>query len=148
VEPGVGLDERELEQQHRCEHQIRAVAGVFGSRHRGEMGQLPEPAKSSWTDGASPSSGSRARTSHPSPIGPAAAVLPSSSARSRIERSPTPGVHELGGRPSSRTVTASVPLAVILTRQRRPSECVNALLMASLAMRYAASSTAGDKAGS
>jgi hypothetical protein len=63
-------------------------------------------------------------------------------------RSPTPGVHEVGGLPSSRTVTASVPFAVIVTRQRLPSECVNALLMASLAMRYAASSTAGDKTGS
>ena len=96
---------------------------------------LPEPGSPSWTDGASPSSGRRANTSHPSPVGPAAAVPPSSSARSKIERSPTPGVHEPGGRPSSRIVTASVPFAVILTRQRRPSECVNGLLMASLAMR-------------
>ena len=42
VEPGVGLDERELdpdpddEQQPRREDQIRAVVRVFGSRYRGD----------------------------------------------------------------------------------------------------------------
>jgi hypothetical protein len=85
------------------------------------------------------------RPSDPLSAGPAQAVPPSSSARSRSERIPMPGRQAGGGVPSSAIVRSRRPLAVTVTVQVRAVEWRRTFVMLSMTMRYAASSTAGDQ---
>ena len=95
-------------------------------------------------------SGSTARTtSPPSTRLEIVHEPPSSAARSVIEAHPTPcPIGRVVPRPLSVTVTSSVPSITRATLQRRAPECFATLVIASEAIRKAATSTAAGTGGS
>ncbi len=141
TEPATGRDagresgKRGRNRRHaRCRAHL--VRGFPGRRPRVRAEGRPQP------------SGSRASTRVPASPPEMVRVPPTSAARSRIEAMPTPGVHAEPSRPPSHTVTTRQPPSASRTRSAVSEPLWRAALVsASIAIRYAAVSTAAGRPG-